>query len=65
MHYPTGFARHVLWGCILFLCVGLAAGYKGNGLVMDWLIISAALVWHIVATKPIRRGGDDDNDGLL
>ena len=60
MRYPTGFSRYILWGCILLSCVGLALRYDGYGLAMDWFVISAALVWHIVATKPIKR---EESDG--
>jgi hypothetical protein len=53
MRYPSGFARHMLWGCALLLCFGIALRYEGHGLVMDWLILSALLIWH---TRAMNRG---------
>jgi hypothetical protein len=52
MRYPSGFLRHVLWGFALLLCFGLALVYEGTGLAIDWVIVSALLVWHFRSRSP-------------
>jgi hypothetical protein len=47
MRYPTGIAGQILWGVTLLVCAGLAATYEGNGLVMDWLIITVVAYWQL------------------
>ena len=53
IRYPTGLLRYVLWAFVLLLCFGLALVYDGYGLVMDWLIISAVLIWRVGAMKSV------------
>ena len=55
MRYPSGFARHVLWGVTLLVCVLLAFRFEGHGLAMDWPILSALIVWHMRAMDQRER----------
>jgi hypothetical protein len=49
MRYPTGFARHVLWGAALLVCLALALRYEGHGLAIDWGILTALVIWRALA----------------
>jgi hypothetical protein len=51
MYYPSGFAKHVLWGTVLAVCFGLGAIFKGAGLALDWAILSALIYWHLLAAQ--------------